>query len=400
MTLSGCAAGPEINAFAIHIVDDELQDLHTRLERTRWPDEIEGSSWTYGIPLGYVKELASDWLYKYNWRTAETRLNEWPQFTTVIDAETVHFAHIRSPEPDAIPMLMSHGWPSTFAEFLEVAGPLTDPRAHGGDPADAFHLVLPSIPGYGFSGPTRHGGWDHRRIAGAYIQLMQRLGYSRYGLQGSDWGAFITSEIGRTMPERVIGLHLNLLPPDVSATALPDADELATLEPAEQDRVRASFQRNQDLALNRSGYAIIQGTRPQTLAYGLTDSPAGLLAWIAEKFAEWSDWNSQADEAVTRNQMLTAVSIYWFTGTANSSARLYYEATQTFRSQPPPAYCGPPTGIAVFPKDIFIPLRHLAESSFNIVHWTELSRGGHFPAMEQPQPLVDDIREFFRLVRP
>ena len=306
--------------FRIAFPQADLDDLHARLDRTRWPDELPGVGWDYGVPLGHLRELARYWREEYDWRAAEAALNAWPQFITTIDGARIHFAHIRSPEPDATPLLMTHGWPSSIAEFTAVAGPLTDPRAHGGDPAGAFHLVLPSIPGFGLSGPTTEPGWEYRRVAAAFAELMRQLGYGRYGVQGGDWGAAISREIGRTHPGNVIGVHLNLLPGS-SATREPDADELAGLSQAERDRTWASWQRQQQWSRNRQGYADIQSARPQTLAYGLTDSPVGQLAWIAEKFLEWTDPGIEVD----RDHLLTNVTLYWLTGTAGSSARIYYE---------------------------------------------------------------------------
>jgi pimeloyl-ACP methyl ester carboxylesterase len=316
-------------------------------------------------------------------------LNEWPQFTTEIDGTIVHFAHIRSPEPNAIPLLMIHGWPGSIVEFTEVAGPLTDPAAHGGDPADAVHLVLPSIPGFGLSGPTRETGWEIRRISAAFAELMARLGYERYGVQGGDWGAAISRELGRTRPE-IIGVHLNLLP---NAYMTRDPAELPSLPAAEAERAQESWERFKEWARERQGYADIQSTRPQTLAYGLTDSPVGQLAWIAEKFHEWTDTE------VGRDLLLTNVMLYWLTRTAGSSARLYYERAHAGYWGSPPEPSAAPTAVAHFPRENFVLLRHLAGQTNNIVQWTEYDRGGHFAAAEQPDLLVHDIRRFFRSLR-
>ncbi len=374
-------------AFRVDIPQYQLDDLHERLDRTRWPDELPGVGWSYGVPLGHLKELAAYWRHEYDWRAAEARLNDWPQFTTVIDGANVHFAHIRSPEPDATPLIMTHGWPGSIVEFTQVVGPLTDPRAHRGDPSDAFHLVLPSIPGFGLSGPTGETGWEYRRVAAAFAELMRCLGYGAYGAQGGDWGAAISRELGRTHPGQVIGVHLNLLP-DSAATGEPDPG----LSPEEHERARASWERAKAWKRDRQGYADIQATRPQTLAYGLTDSPVGQLAWIAEKFEEWTD----ARDAVDRDRLLTNVMLYWLTGTAGSSARVYYERAHSPYWGEPPEPSTVPTALAVFPQENFIPLRHIAERSNRIVRWTEYDRGGHFAAMEQPDVLVADIRAFFR----
>jgi pimeloyl-ACP methyl ester carboxylesterase len=386
---------PRIAPYRIDFPEGDLDDLRERLDRTRWPDELPGAGWDYGIPLGYLKELAHHWRHVYDWRAAEARLNEWPQFTTTIDGAHLHFAHIRSPEPDATALLMSHGWPGSIVEFTEVAGPLTDPRAHGGDPSDAFHLVLPGIPGFGLSGPTRERGWEFKRVAGAFAELMRRLGYGTYGVQGGDWGAAISREIGRIHPDRVIGVHLNLLP-GANATQEPGADELSRLAPHERRRTQASWERFQAWLRDRQGYADIQATKPQTLAYGLTDSPVGQLAWIAEKFKEWTDSRDRPEDAVDRDQMLTNVMLYWLTGTAGSSARIYYERAHADYWGTPPEPSPAPTALADFPHDNFIPLRHIADRTNHIVQWTEYDRGGHFPAMEQPDLLVGDIRTFFR----
>jgi len=384
-----------IRPFRLAIPQSALDDLHARLDSTRWPDELPGVGWAYGIPLGYLQELAQYWRHDYDWRRAEAGLNEWPQFTTTIDGANIHFAHVRSPEPDATPLIMTHGWPGSIVEFAKVAGPLTDPRVHGADPADAFHLVLPSIPGFGLSGPTTEPGWEFRRAAAAWAELMHRLGYHHYGAQGGDWGAAISRELGRIRPEQVIGVHLNLIP-DSSADTEPDERELARLTPAERDRALASWERNQRWGAERGGYAELQATRPQTLAYALTDSPVGQLAWIAEKFKEWTDSRDRPEDAVDRDQLLTNVMLYWLTGTAGSSGRIYYERAHAEYWGEPPAPSGTPTALADFPRENFIPLRHVAERTNNIVRWTEFDRGGHFAAMEQPDLLVADIRAFFR----
>ncbi|MEU9255504.1 epoxide hydrolase family protein [Streptomyces sp. NPDC048270] len=383
--------GEGLREFRLDVPQGELDDLGERLGRVRWPDELPGVGWAYGYPLGELRELVEYWRVEYDWRAAEARLNRWPQFTTVIDGARVHFAHLRSPEPGARPLLMTHGWPGSFVEFQRVAGPLTDPRAHGGDPADAFHLVLPSIPGFGLSGPTTEPGWEFKRVARAFGVLMERLGYEAYGVQGGDWGAAISRELGRIRPRNVVGVHLNLLPGG-GATEAPGAAELAALSPAERERALASWERYRVWARERQGYADIQATRPQTLAYGLNDSPVGLLAWIGEKFAEWSDPRCPVD----RDQMLTNVALYWLTGTAGSAARIYYERAHADYFGQPPEVSRTPTALADFPRDNFIPLRHIAARTDNIVRWTSYDRGGHFPAMEVPELLVGDVRAFFR----
>jgi pimeloyl-ACP methyl ester carboxylesterase len=375
-----------IRPFRISVPQAEVDDLRDRLGRTRWPDQLPGVGWDYGIELEVVQELAEYWRTGYDWRAAERRLNEFPQFTTVIDGQNVHFMHVRSAEPDALPLIMTHGWPGSVVEFTEVIGPLTDPAAHGGDRGDAFHMVVPSIPGFGFSGPTRERGWNVNRVARAWDELMRRLGYPRYGAQGGDWGSSISRELGVIVPEHVIGVHLNMLSP------VTPGDPPADLSDADLARV----ERLQTFRRTGRGYGAIQSTRPQTVGYGLTDSPAGQLAWIAEKFGEWTDGGLPG--AVDRDQMLTNISVYWLTRTAGSSARLYYEAARA-GSWGAPAPSSAPTGVAVFPAEIAAPVRRLAELSNHIVHWTEFDRGGHFAAMEEPDLLVGDVREFFRAFR-
>ena len=379
-------AEPAIQQFRIDVGQADLDDLKARLARTRWPDQLPGVGWDYGIALDYVKELAEYWRTSYDWRVHEQRLNAFPQFTTSIDGQNIHFLHVRSTERDALPLIITHGWPGSVVEFMEIIGPLTDPRAHGADPADAFHLVVPSIPGFGFSGPTRDTVWNVGRIADAWDELMQRLGYPRYGAQGGDWGSTISRELGLIVPGHLIGVHLNMLLPRVR-------DEPADLTGEERARLQA-FRRFRSTG---SGYYAIQSTRPQTLAYGLTDSPAGQLAWIAEKFGEWTD-DGPPDEAVGRDRLLTNVTLYWLTGTAGSSARLYYETARS-RARNPAARSAVPTGVAVFPREIAPSIRRFAGQSDTIVHWTEFDRGGHFAAMEVPDLLVGDVREFFRPLR-
>jgi pimeloyl-ACP methyl ester carboxylesterase len=388
-----------IRPFRIDIAESELDDLYERLDRVRWPDELPGVGWAYGIPRAHLMELVRYWRHEYDWRAAEVRLNEWPQFMTTIDGADVHFAHVRSPEADATPLIITHGWPGSIVEFTDVAGPLTDPRAYGGDPADAFHLVIPSIPGFGFSGPTRETGWEFQRVAGAFGELMRRLGYRRYGAQGGDWGAAISRELGRTKTDEIIGVHLNLIP-GAGASSEPTEGELSALSPAERERTLASWERTRYWTREKQGYADLQATRPQTLSYALTDSPVGQLAWIAEKFEEWTDSRDRPEGAVGRDRLLTNVMLYWLTRTAGSSARIYYERAHADYWGKPPEPSSAPTALAAFPQENFIPLRHIAEQTNNIVRWTEFDRGGHFAAMEQPDLLVTDIRKFFREIRP
>ena len=378
----------EITPFRIEISQDRLDDLRRRLADTRWPGELPGAGWEAGVPLGYLKDLADYWGTDYDWRAHEARLNEFPQFTTVIDDQTVHFLHVRSPEPGALPLIITHGWPGSIVEFMKIIGPLTDPARYGGDPADAFHVVAPSLPGFGFSSPLAAPGWDTGRVARAWTELMKRLGYHRYGAQGGDTGAIVSPELGRIDPDHVIGVHVNNLGTFPSG----DPAELAGLTEADQARLALMTTWGRDM----TGYAIVQSTRPQTISYALTDSPVGQLAWIVEKFKEWTDPSaSMPEDAIDRDLILTDVSVYWLTGTAGSAARIYYEGARTWgqvQTRSPV-----PTGVAVFPNDLTI--RPLAERDHNVVHWAEYSRGGHFAALEAPDLLVDDMREFFRPLR-
>jgi pimeloyl-ACP methyl ester carboxylesterase len=300
----------------------DLDDPTARLAAARWPDELPDAGWTYGIPLDYVKERAEHWRTSYDWREHEAELNKIPQFITEIDGQNVHFLHVRSPEPDALPLILTHGWPGSVAEFLQVIGPLTDPAAHGGDPADAFHVVIPSLPGFGFSGPTHEAGWETGRVAAAWAELMRRLGYRRYGAQGGDLGAFVAPELGRTAPDDVVGVHVNAATFGFIPFGEVPEEEQATLSDSERARLR----RLAHFMDEGNGYFKIQATRPQTLAYALSDSPIGQLAWIADKFKEWTLPSAELPEtAIDRDLMLTNVMFYWLTGTAGSAARMYYE---------------------------------------------------------------------------
>ncbi|MFC6084686.1 epoxide hydrolase family protein [Sphaerisporangium aureirubrum] len=378
--------------FHIEIPQADIDDLKARLAATRWPGEIPGLGWQRGVPVEYLKELAEYWRTAYDWRSAERKLNAFPQFTTEIDGANVHFLHVRSPEPDATPLIITHGWPGSVAEFTDVIGPLTDPRAHGGDPADAFHVVIPSIPGYGFSGPTPEPGWDVPRIARAWAELMSRLGYDRYIAQGGDWGKPISLQLGLADPAHVAGVHINMLvtfPPGEAAIAELDGEDMQRL------------MHGGHFAQDGIGWQKIQSTRPQTLAYALTDSPAGQLAWIVEKFQEWSAADKTPEDVIDRDDMLTNVSIYWFTATAGSSAQLYYEASygdEAFaRTWGGPWPLEMPAAVAVFPFDATRPIKKWAEQALpSLTRWTEFERGGHFAAMEQPELLVGDIRAFAR----
>lgn len=374
----------EITPFTVEISDAALEDLHRRLRDTRWPDQIPGTGWDYGAEMGYIQDLARYWAEEYDWRAAEAELNQLDHFTTTIDGQNIHFIHQRSPHPNAYPLVISHGWPGSVVEFLDMIGSLTNPD----DPADAFHVVAPSLPGYGFSGPTSDRGWDTARTAQAFAELMARLGYGCYGAQGGDWGSMISQNIGRHDPDHCEAVHVNFL----FANAPEDGPgELTEAEQAGLARAGLYFTEG-------AGYMQIQSTKPQTLAYGLTDSPVGQLAWIAEKFLAWTDNDGTIESAVSRDRLLTNISLYWFTATAGSSARMYYETLR-----PGGAGLGDPLntplGMASFPMEIMQAPRHWLENNYNIVHWSDMDEGGHFAAMEEPEALAQDIREFFRRFR-
>ncbi|ANY76327.1 epoxide hydrolase [Paenibacillus ihbetae] len=372
-----------IQTFRIAIPQQKLDDLKERLSRTRWPVELPDVEGNDGVPLGYMKELVEYWRTSYDWRKHEAQLNEYPQFTTRIDGTNIHFLHVRSPEKDAFPLILTHGWPGSIVEFLDIIGPLTDPRSYGEDPAKAFHVVIPSIPGFGFSGPTPDSGWNGQRIAHAWAELMRRLGYDHYGAQGGDFGSAISRILAAVDKDHVRGVHLNYL----FVMPKPD-DQLSDLSKEDQDRI-AHLKR---YVTSPAGYMVLQSTRPQTISYALSDSPVGQLAWITEKFMEWVDPACP----IGIDRLLTNVMLYWITGTAGSSARLYYESAQ---SKGRPVSCPVPLGVAVFPYDLALPVRRLAEQQYDIVHWTEFEHGGHFAAMEVPDLLTNDIRNFFSRFR-
>ncbi|RZQ59306.1 epoxide hydrolase family protein [Amycolatopsis suaedae] len=386
----------DIRPFRIEIPQAEVDGLRARLAGTRWPAAV-GTGWSRGVPLDYLRGLAGYWGGEFDWREQEAKLNELPQFTTEIDGQTIHFVHVRSAEPDAVPLLLTHGWPGSFVDFLRVIGPLTDPAAHGGDPADAFHVVIPSLPGFGFSTPVSGEGWGNLfRVAAAFAELMSRLGYERFAAQGGDVGAGVSGMLPMVAPGRVLGVHLNGPAPAPFGPPL----ELDALSGADRERAER-FEQWRETGM---GYLHLQATRPQTLSYGLSDSPAMQLAWIVEKFAEWTDPAATLPEdAVDIDQLLTAVSIYWFTGSGASSAHFTYEGMRAFREFVRQAGGNPtggvaaPTGVAVFAADHSI--KPLVDPANEITHWTEHQTGGHFPAMESPEDLVNDIRSFFSTLR-
>lgn len=374
-----------VTPYRIDVPDAALTDLHDRLARTRWPDEPPDVGWEYGVPRANLEDLVDHWRTEYDWRTHEARLNKFEQYTTNIDGERLHFMHVRSPERDALPLLVTYGWPSSIVDFWQVIGPLTQPRAHGGDPADAFDVIVPSLPGFGFSGPTRETGWNLDRHTRALSVLMNRLGYDSYAAHGGDFGTLLAPALGRLEPERVVGVHLNGL------LSLPPRDPAVLEALNETDRVR--LEHTTKWRKKRRGYALIQATRPQTLAYGLTDSPAGLLAWLADAYEEFCDPQHRPE----RDHMLTNITTYWLTGTAGSSARLFKETARDIVPAGEPSTV--PTGVATFPHEPALPIRSLAEHTHNIVHWSEFNRGGHFPAMEVPDLLIEDLCTFFRRFR-
>jgi pimeloyl-ACP methyl ester carboxylesterase len=375
----------EIRPFRIDVPQADLDELARKLDSVRWPAPLPGDDWDTGVPTKWLRALAEYWRSGYDWRAAERELNAFGQFTTTIDGQNIHFLHVRSAEPDAMPLILTHGWPGSVAEFLDVIGPLTDPAAHGGDPADAFHVVVPALPGFGFSGPVAEGGWTTNRIARAWVELMSRLGYERFAAQGGDIGSSVSPELGRVAPDRVIGVHVNaanFLPP------LPMADEeRASLTDLERDRVA----RVETFMREEVGYIAIQSTRPQTIGYGLVDSPVALLAWMTDKFREWTHPRQTLPD---EDRLLTNVMLYWLTGTAGSAAYVGYAQHEGWG---PKANSGVPTAVMAFAHDIAI--RRYAEREATVVRWTDVDRGGHFAALEEPQLLVADVREFFRTLR-
>jgi pimeloyl-ACP methyl ester carboxylesterase len=368
-------ASDELRPFRVDVPEAVLDDLRDRLARTRWPDQIPGSGWDYGTDLAYLQDLCDTWLHKYDWRAQEAKFNRWPHFLTDIDGQQIHFIHARSDNADALPLIITHGWPGSVAEFLDIIEPLRED----------FHVVVPSLPGYGWSGVTTQAGWDVQRVAETWAKLMARLGYDRYGAQGGDWGAMVSARLAAIDAEHMVGLHSNMLlafPDDASGIVLTDAETADLVAAAEFMSKGAAYQE-------------IQGKNPQTLGYGLTDSPAGLAGWIVEKFLVWTDNDGSPDDAVTRDQLLTNLTVYWVTKTINSSIRLYCESSRTGRFGPTGEYITVPTAAAVFPKEIFRIPKAYAETRFNLVRYNRFDRGGHFAALEEPDLLVQDVREFF-----
>jgi pimeloyl-ACP methyl ester carboxylesterase len=395
LPLVGAAQDPgdaRIRPFTIHVSDAALADLKARLARARLPEELRGAEpWTLGVDPRYLKDLVAYWRDRFDWREQERRLNRLEQFTTDIDGLTLHFVHRRSKLPNAFPLLVTHGWPGSFVEFTKIIGPLTDPPAHGGRADDAFDVVMPSIPGFAFSAAPREAGFDTARIAAVEAKLMARLGYTRYGAQGGDWGALISTQVARQDAPRVAGLHLNMCTGGPPAGA---ADPNAGLTDAEKARVG----RRQAWQNEETGYQQIQGTKPQTVGIALNDSPVGLAAWIVEKFRSWCDCDGDPEKIFTKDELLTNITLYWVTQTAASSARIYYEARHAAPA-PNAAPIAVPTACADFPKEVIWSPRRWLEARYNIRRWTEMPRGGHFAAFEQPDLLVADVRAFFRDLR-
>ncbi|KJC40786.1 epoxide hydrolase [Bradyrhizobium sp. LTSP885] len=376
-----------INPFRISVADDVLEDLRTRLRRTRWPEAELVSDWSQGAPLNWIKDVCRTWAEDYDWRAREARLNRFSQFTTEIDGLDIHFIHVRSKHPNAVPLIITHGWPGSVVEFHKVIEPLTDPTAHGGSAADAFHVVCPSLPGFGFSGKPTTAGWGVDRIAKAWAVLMERLGYSRYFAQGGDWGSAVTTAIGAQDAAHCAGIHITL-----AMSTRPNVEGQPT---PEETRALNGIKYYADWD---SGYSKQQSTRPQTLGYGLTDSPSGQAAWVLEKFWAWTDCDGHPENILSRDELLDNVMLYWVTATAASSARLYWESFGPNRRTVHKVTV--PTGVSVFPKEIVTPVRKWMEASYtDIRHWSEMPKGGHFSAFEQPELFVGEVRKFFGTLR-
>jgi len=378
--------------FAIQVPDAVLAELAHRLDTTRWPDEIENAGWEFGSNLAYLRSLAEYWRHGYDWRREEARLNQLPQFRISVDGFHIHFVHVRGKGPAPLPLIVTHGWPGSFVEMLKLIPLLTDPTAHGGREEDAFDVIVPSLPGYGFSDRPRERGMDPKKIAALWVRLMQELGYERFGAQGGDWGSAISIALGLDHAEHMIGIHLNYIAGRFLLGGTLNVQPEEEIASSYLGQLRAWWDAE-------GGYSHEQATKPQTLGYGLNDSPVGLAAWIIEKFRTWSDCAGDVESIFTREELLTNVMMYWVTETAASSARLYYESRQRPLSLSRSNRVEPPVAVAVFPKEIAMPPRTLAERGLNIVRWTEMPKGGHFAAMEQPELLAKDLREFFRPLR-
>ena len=381
-----------VEPFKIEVSDSDLDDLRARLERTRWPDELPGTGWDYGSNLDYIKELVDYWRTKFDWRAQEQLINSFSHFKTDVDGLGIHFIHEKGKGPNPMPLVVTHGWPGTFFEMHKIISLLSDPASHGGDPEDAFDIVVPSMPGYGFSDHPAERGLDVFYVGELWAKLMSNnLGYQRFGAQGGDWGASVTAKLGFSHPDKIIGIHSTSVTRPTPYLG-PGTRELSEAE-------KNTIQHRTDWQESEGGYAHIQGTKPQTLSYGLNDSPVGLAAWIVEKYRTWSDCGGNVESRFTKDELLTTVTIYWVTQSIGSSAKLYYETNRKPWNLKQGERIEVPCGIASFPGENTVPLREWAERSYNIQHWTDMPSGGHFAALEEPVKLVEDIRKFFRPLR-
>jgi pimeloyl-ACP methyl ester carboxylesterase len=381
---------PDIKPYRLAVPDQAIADLRERLRRTRWPDDYVDHDWDFGTDQTYLKALCAYWADGYDWRSREATINAWPHFTTSIDGHEIHFIHVKSTAPNARPLLITHGWPGSFVEMLKIIPMLTEPQRFGGEASDAFDVVVPSLPGFGLSGRPTRAGTNPRVIAGLLAKLMQRLGYNRFGAQGGDFGASVTVWLARDHGDKLTGFHLNMMP----SSLRPTPEALAAQPPS--DAEKKLLAEGTDFMEREGGYSHIQRTKPQTLGFGLNDSPAGLASWIVEKFRGWSDCNGDVESVFSRDELLDNISLYWFTQTITSSVRLYREAARTPLRIDAGERITPPLGFARFPKELMRPPREWPERFFNLVHWTDMPRGGHFAAMEQPELLAQDVRKFFR----
>jgi pimeloyl-ACP methyl ester carboxylesterase len=380
-----------IQPFFIPYSQAAVDDLHARLAQTRWPDEIPGSGWEYGADLGYMRRICTYWKDQFDWKAQVDQMSRFHHFRYTGAGAGVHFIHERGKGPSPLPLVITHGWPGSFLEMLKIIPMLTDPSSHGGDPGDSFDVVVPSLPGYGFSDRPVQRGMNTFRAAELWVGLMAELGYTRFAAQGGDWGANVTSILGMRHPGHVLGIHLNYIP----GSYLPYLEPGTAISEEEQSFLKDANRWEQDYG----AYGHIQATEPQTVAYALNDSPAGLAAWILEKFRDWADCDGDLRRRFTDDEVLSNVTLYWMTQTIHSSCRLYYEVEKAPLHFQKGEYVGVPCGIAHFPKEDPFPPRPWIERGYNIQHWTEMPRGGHFAACEEPELLVNDIREFFRDLR-
>ncbi|SDC35123.1 Pimeloyl-ACP methyl ester carboxylesterase [Geodermatophilus telluris] len=372
-----------VRPFTVDVPQDDIADLRRRLRAARWPEPATVDDWSQGVPVAWLREVCRYWAEDYDWTVVQSRLNAVPQATTVVDGLSVHFLHVRSPHEGALPLVLTHGWPGSVLEFLDVLGPLTDPE----DPRDAFSVVVPSLPGYGWSGKPTTPGWGPARTADAWAELMSRLGYERFGAQGGDIGSFVSANLGARHPDRLVGVHLNMV-----VTGPPEGQTQF------DEREQHALDRLRTFRTEGSSYSQQHRTRPQTLGYGLTDSPVGQAAWILEKFAAWTDCDGDPVTALGIDRLLDDVSVYWFTRTATSSARMYWEMARAPQEREPQV--GVPTGVSMFPHEIFQPPRAWVQRQLTDLRaWREHDSGGHFAALERPAELVADVREFFRPLR-